>query len=645
MYQEQMQELGYSSEEIQAANQDLHSKNKLSDDIWETINPSNLSEITQLNFRVIDNPRLELLAKQFIRSRADVEADGTLFLKNSKSFIDSFLWLKKALDKTNNSKSKIVSLPLSELLNLFLHTMSSNRIGKSSEDIIAFNTLEHRYNFIRILTGFYLSGSLYDGPNELPSFNVVLDYIKPAVEKQGDYVEWLQGGTFGDIPLPILSVYLSEAMDIFASEKTKWVQALTQFVKEYGDELPKTYMGKVKKAADRKWEPYSKRPKYIESLLNILMKTFKVNEPSSIPAFPFENAEEYSHHNQLIYASALIIFFALTGARISEIVSITKDDLIKDNANKIYKFRSEIKKTDNAIKTVRYVAGLAYEAYELLQSCSLDNDMQNIFYQRRRWTMDDVVPHGSYQTISIRIKDFATHVTDKYGEEFAWSPTAHQFRHSFAHFALRRFDGNIRESIRRHFRHHAGSFMTNHYLQGKLYEGVDAKRNDSELLDSLLKSGQPTVKDYFKEIIERAANGEHFFGHIGRWINSHVSNIDIADPASIESMIDEFEGEIHPHEYGYCMVLKSTKMQAQCYDKETGMAVTDEAKWSLCGGCVNRMSMESQLDDIMRIGQKSQQHIEDFTKLGLIKLVQQEEENVKTAMAAVKEITEGRNNV
>lgn len=145
--------------------------------------------------------------------------------------------------------------------------------------------------------------------------------------------------------------------------------------------------------------------------------------------------------------------------------------------------------------------------------------------------------------------------------------------------------------------------MTNRYLRRKIYEGLE--NEDTDVLSDLLKSGSKVVRDYIKELITRAAGGEKMFGATGQWITERVRNIKFLDPQTIESIINDFDGELHPHEYGICLVRKETRMQAKCFDKATGTAKTEEAKWSLCGNCANRLSFANNRDAIMRIGMKN----------------------------------------
>jgi len=297
-------------------------------------------------------------------------------------------------------------------------------------------------------------------------------------------------------------------------------------------------------------------------------------------------------------------------------------------------------KTNNSIKTVRHIAGLAAEAYDAMHQLKLrevddDNMFQQPTFQWSTPSNEQIYTHGNYQTISIRLKEFAEHIAKKYGEEFDYSVSPHKFRHTFAEFALRRFDGDVIEAIRQHYRHAYGSFMTGRYARRKIKEAL-ADANDAKLLDELLKSNSPIVQEYFKELIERAVNGEELYGQTGRWIMSRVEGIDVLDPETANEIIKEFDGTIETHEYGICMIRKESKMQAKCFDRDTGTANTSEASFSLCGSCANFCATPSNIEAIYRIGQRSSEHIEQFEKLGLIELAEIEKSTVKAAEALVR---------
>ena len=632
---------------------DLTKINKMSDDVWVITHPITLvkSELIWSEAIPQATPLQLLVLKQHLKDLGKSENDGTLMLKRFPDRIMESRWLIVALNSLDKAPvSRLNQLSASDVMALIELTLWKKNSTKKT--VVSRGTISKRWLMLNMISETYSSGQLVDGFKEIPSLTSVLDTIKPIVSLNTDWADWLAEGSYGSVPLPIASVYLKEAIEIIRSEKLKWYQFITSFVRKRQSIIPSQLFDRVVQRSADGWRipRTGRQSKELVKFLNEARCFFSLGQEQPLPPFPFKNGTELTNHSSLLHGAALVIFFFFSGARRSEIVSIQNDDLIKQSDG-TYRFKSEIKKTNHGIVTVRDIAGLAAEAYDVLESVNLNpdsNERDNIFFQTTFcWarTAPRTLKHGAYNSVPIRLQQFATYVEQKYGDEFAYSHkiTPHQFRHTFAEFALRRFDGNVVEAIRDHFRHEYGSYMTHRYTRRKFIEGME--KQESYVLSDLLKTDSRIVRDYIGEIITRAANGEQLYGAIGRWIADRVKDIEFLDPATLNQIIDEFEGDIHPHEYGICMIRKESKMQAQCFDKESGTANTSEARWSLCGNCVNRLSFSNNKDAILRIGMKSQVHAESFKKSGLITIANLEEANIKTAMAAVAEIDSGEGNV
>jgi len=623
----------------------LQKINRLSDDEWTVTHPATLEENT---FRWSEQVPLVttanlILFKQYMRSRGKSEVNGRLIIKNHQDHLNQARWLLHAIGEIGVIK-RLHEFTQDEVLSLITKTIRNRKSVLNS--VAAHSTIEKRWHFISRISQGYLSSSYIDGFTDVPPYPSVLEALKPIVSEANDWATWLAEGSYGSVPLPIAMTYIDEAIEIIRSPNKRWYEFLTLFFRE-NQPVSSTFLYQIVRASNRKWELPAARQKtqLMKKFIAEAKVFFEIEPDKQLHEFPFTDGYDIENFSCLLHAAALIIFFSVTGARRSEIHSIQDDDLIKGNDGK-YKFKSDIKKTNHSISTVRHIAGLAAEAYDAIKSVKLfpESDQINIFIQTTfKWNnaKEKTIYHGSYQNIPIRLKLFAEYIEKKYGEEFSYSEdiSPHQFRHTFAEFALRRFDGNVFSAIRDHFRHNYGSFMTNHYIRRKIYEGLESE--DINELSDLLKGGSTVVRDYIKELIKRTADGEKMFGATGQWIMERVRNIKFLNPQTIEEIINDFDGELHPHEYGICLVRKETKMQAKCFDKSTGTAKTEEARWNLCGNCANRLSFGNNRDAIMRIGMKSQEHAESFKKAGLTAIADIETQNIKLAMAAINEFDKG----
>ena len=185
------------------------------------------------------------------------------------------------------------------------------------------------------------------------------------------------------------------------------------------------------------------------------------------------------------------------------------------------------------------------------------------------------------------------------------SVSGHQFRHTWAEFALRRFEGDIQEVIRRQFMHSFGSSLTNEYTFSKLEPETRDTIVRSYLNEVLHKIGS----DYINNVISKDFKNE-FQGKAIKVLNRSLST-KVFSVEDIEAWVDE-ESEnyfqIQAHEYGYCLLRKDLVEHAKCYDDEASIAIVGAARFTDCSGCINFAAhKENNLANIKRqaIGHQS----------------------------------------
>jgi len=629
--------------------------NRLGDDEWTITHPITFEEeVIKFGKSFPDTDRkLHVLIQQWIEAKGKRDSSGRIFLKNFEGFLSTFRWLTKALQSLEHTKlDRINASEILEILTWGIHK-------RGTDTVISSSYFEKRFLLLRDFHLLYIAGNLNDGFTSFPSQTEALDAIKDLVVSSGsDWASWLHGSSYGSVPIPLAMIYLSEAMNIIRSDDVRWSIFMHQFIEKHDEFFSKTpgswNFSAAKEALQGIEQPSN--PELYEDFKKEAKKFSKNGKGLlKLGSFPFESNDDWFKIQQLVFASAIIIFLCVTGARRSELMSIINGDVWFDKKNRRYNFKSEIKKTNHSIKTVRYIAGIAAEAVEVIESNCIGKAIEELplftqntitFKNSSNWPLGYIqIDHCGKNSLNMRLSLFAEMIADKYGEEFrdmAKSVTPHQFRHTFAEFAIRRFDGNIKEAIRDHFRHQYGSFMTDEYMMGKIKEGAEEYRDQSDILPLIIPNeddlDSPVVMhDYLVELVKRVRDGtETLFGPIGKFLHDVIkSNVSFMDDEELEEFVrDEFEGTVHPHEYGLCVIRKETKMQAQCYDKKTGMARTEEAKFSLCGGCQNRLSLEANMDAIFRIGLKAQEHQDAFKDKGLGVLADIESETLILAEKA-----------
>ena len=205
------------------------------------------------------------------------------------------------------------------------------------------------------------------------------------------------------------------------------------------------------------------------------------------------------------------------------------------------------------------------------------------------------------QRSRLEIHEFYDRFLEDHGEEMERicpKITAHAFRHTWAEFAMRRFDGHIIPLIANHFRHEAGQFMnfTRAYTDAKLSEGEYREIGNRFIYD----------------IIDRYVVGaDDIYGAMGTFMKTLVDDFNIVaieDEHERKLMIktawDENAGNrvVHVTAYGICVVNMDAPEQANCTDAY-GVPKTDEATPDMCNGCPNHCVLRAHIQENKRLSQ------------------------------------------
>jgi hypothetical protein len=160
----------------------------------------------------------------------------------------------------------------------------------------------------------------------------------------------------------------------------------------------------------------------------------------------------------------------------------------------------------------------------------------------------------------------------------------HQFRHTWAEFALRRFEGGVFEAVRHHFRHSFESYMTTNYLFNKMKDEAKRKVEFDFIKEIIGKIATEVTSKTNKECLKN-----EFYGATAFAIKSALED-EVVTPDKInialKNILDDCE-QIVPHEYGYCLVRKSTKSKSKCFDKLSKLPDLTKAGFPTCSSCVH----------------------------------------------------------
>lgn len=317
----------------------LQKINRLSDDQWTVTHPTTLENQTfKWSEQVAQATTLNLvLLKQIIKEKGKSEIDGRLMIKNIQDHLNSARWLIRSIGEIDANKNLRDFTP-DEVLSLITKTAEIRRSNGAA--VAAHSTIEKRWHLISKISEGYLGSSFIDGFTDVPPYPSVLEALKPTVSGVMDWAEWLAEGSYGSVPLPIAMTYLNEAIEIIRSSQTRWYQFLTSFIRA-NQPVSSSFLYQMARASGRNWTLPAARQKthLMKKFISEARGFFELKADEDLPGFPFADGYEMENFSCLLHASALIIFFSVTGARRSEIHSIQSGDLIPGNDGK-YNFRS-----------------------------------------------------------------------------------------------------------------------------------------------------------------------------------------------------------------------------------------------------------------------------------------------------------------
>lgn len=454
----------------------------------------------------------------------------------------------------------------------------------------------------------YRKGLLSDGYLEPTDFQNLLPNLKDEMIKQNiSFEDWNISSSHDSVPLEIASLMLLEAINTIRSDEAKALRAYFNIQRTHLKQDPNTIVFmKGENTLIRqlvRGEAIVKQHKNKAEAIAEFLKAYRAEYlrlGGSISDDPVSWLLSISGHTELnekvkeVYDACKVIFFCLTGIRVHEMRQTLSQDYSRD-IDGVWRFKTREDKTQGGVKQLRAIAGVAAEAADIMCDISYINkrnrDDQQQTYLFGLYTASkscfskdkEKINHNgaaiSRENFADRLKIFFQKIINKHGEQLIEPETRiipHGFRHSFVDFVLRRFDGNIQGAIRNHFRHCIKGEFTSTYTDSKAQEQIERAAQEK----------------YMEELVYRMVgeNSQNFTGPIAMFIQKEVSKFKFVTENDLSPLIDSLISELHhliPHEYGYCMVLKSRQHLAKCLDKKTGIAKVLNGCFELCSGCPN----------------------------------------------------------
>ncbi len=492
--------------------------------------------------------------------------------------------------------------------------------------LLAFHSIKKDITLLKTTGKYYRKGFLNDGLLlHLPKNFIQTVLKQKVIDMEVDYVEWLKGDSLARIPLEISMVLLSEAIEILRHSSTHLLQAYFRAQRGEFKLSPHSVVFHGQEGLEPRLQLYIKgdtlrKRQGGDKNLNSKVKQFakKIEREyaklqgldKALPISDIFTLKGGVHVNELcleVYNACMIVFLCLTGIRVHELSNVDADDYdIKSDGT--WMFRTNINKTHLGLSEMRSMSGLVAEAAMILNDLSYvpkrgqtDEGSMPLFAQSFRSAHFGATPSDiktkklgiSTGNIRKNVQGFYENLIKKHGEhlrQICESIIPHGFRHCFADFAIRRFDGDVLEAIRQHYRHRVGSSFTSSYTDSKGFDDIS----------------QGAERRYIKELLQRMVGEDagDFTGAMALHIRHEVSKVAFRSPEELDEFMNDLSNDFDsliPHEFGFCLVLTKTKHLSKCLDKKTGVPNLLNGCFELCSGCHHSFrSKKSNYDSVLR---------------------------------------------
>lgn len=643
--------------------------NRLIDSEWTFVDTKS-SKTRLVNFKDtfgLLTPSMEVFVKQVLGGESDIlygatiirSLDGTLntslfsqrkIIRILKVIIEC--WQAAMLDGVH-TLAEWDSARMRELYSKALDGSTFTSQRRVFSGVSAATSFKYFVNSIEQIHRAFKHNELLDGFNQvLPIDYLMSDFAMKEALKLNPTFElapWRKGGKLDGLAVTHSIALLMATLKFLRCDKVRLVIAgLTAVHKKV---VTRDYVAKGLKAGtfttllSGKTSSKAKRAQFEK----ILCDAFEVDTFDDLPESahrPLEReldgamGDEASEIAVAIVPMAMLVIAVVTGIRRNELESIEWGEIYPEEIDtgrvwqfvdqrESWKFKSNINKTNQGLKTVRYLGGIAGEMVDLLATVNkaIGEPLEGALFKKAAFLFDSGrtnVASGDWcrKAMPDRIKWF---INPQLADDLKINNfSIHSVRHAWAEFALRRFDGDmVPELVRQHFRHHWDSYMTQHYLHGKVME----------------EDNRDFEREYIAELIGRAVKGDlRLYGDVGKFIHAQIDQYEYIGEDELELIVERFDGHIDVHEYGFCMVRRETQSVAKCFDKKAGLPQTKEGCWEKCGGCANRLTLPEHRDDIQRLLLSYEGSIRSFKQLNLIPLADAYEEGRKRAEAALAEL-------
>ena len=577
--------------------------NSISCDIWTLIDEENLNSI-EIHWKNVGiSPQRESVLKEFLRGMqgGGESASGPLYgrEKTIKNRVFQYKRILNSIDINYGTDIRIDQLTTEHVRKIF-----SDIITKEDGSLWAYGTAQNYALLFSQSNVLYDKGLITDGFNcELPKSSSILTMIKSYVESKGVlFHEWTIRGSWDSLSIDVALIAISEQIKILESPVVIFLLDYYEFQRSeyrvHPDNVYTSYwkiLKTCKEVNKRKLKGITEERSNIERLANIFLKHGFLTKNNKVSkAFYIRMFEE---NVSKIKKSALFVFLALSGIRVSELASVRYSNFRK--INDTWFFDSKDYKTNKGFVLTRSVSKHGYNAIRIASLLSYHSPNLDVSPSSTKTTRRKHFNFcGEIKELNISKETVGKSVTAAYEQamneirdkiqNLPTTTSSHALRHIFSAIALRTFSGDVRDHIRRHFAHGFDSSFTRSYVENKLNDAIVSATETEFFVDFVSMIGG-TDTDFYAAIAKRIrekVRDEHTF-----------TTLDELSAIFSSETINACE--VIGHEFGYSIPWDSDDIDTTKLD-------------------VHHLSKSSSVEDAVRIG-ISHQHFINTNEDPLIK--------------------------
>lgn len=473
------------------------------------------------------------------------------------------------------------------------------KCAKQGRTLYSRSVIEHLIGILNLSHEKKVLGDISDGLSFKINNQMKQEFVTPVLSEFSlPYAEWIEGGTIPPIPLGIAAVLLAKSIQVMESEKTAIAIALYsawQITPASFSIWFKSFWSKLDIV-----ERCLRDGTDINGIMSYIAKTGQ-----DIEKLPWQNMSELGAWCEKVATAGTAVIFIQTGHRYAELSSAISTE--RKQLNQIMFIRETLNKSLGGARVDRPIPRLAADATRKIWALSFVSSEQYplpLCHRGYRSTIatklinNGEIPNNweagyEYATMRTHLQKFYEAEVLSHHPEFRTihpELSFHQFRHTYAEFALRRFDSGVDASLREQFFH---------------ADDKSILRYEKRKLDKDTRTAME--QKYLYDLIGREADGlldQEFWGPAFNRLQKWVSTLKVLPPDDAEAAIRDFAGNLDRlavFEWGYCILMKNQHAGAKCLDPITGLPDIEAFSGvPTCIFCPNNMHSKDQKGNLIR---------------------------------------------